>query len=124
MSDRVYSLDEYRKERRTSKHEELLAGQLRQAGITGWEREYRFDTTGRRWRFDFAFPEIKLAVEIEGLTADLTRGGHSTHAALRRDMEKGNAAVAQGWRVLRFEQATVDSGQALGMILTIVESHQ
>lgn len=120
MSDRVYSLDEYRKELRKSNHEELLAGHLRQAGIGGWEREYRFHPD-RRWRFDFAWPERKLAVEIEGLTGDLTKGGHSTHAALRRDMEKGNAAVALGWRVLRFEQTAVESGQALSMILTIVE---
>jgi hypothetical protein len=60
------------------------------------EREHRFDTGGRRWRFDFAWPAVKLAVEIEG------RGRHQSVVGYRADCEKYNAAVAQGWRVMRF----------------------
>jgi very-short-patch-repair endonuclease len=59
------------------------------------EREYRFHPT-RMWRFDFCWPQIKLAVEIEG------RGRHQTFAGFREDTCKYNEAVRLGWRVLRF----------------------
>ena len=58
-------------------------------------REYRFHDT-RRWRFDFAWPDIKLAVEIDG------RGRHQTVVGCRSDCEKANEAIRLGWRVLRF----------------------
>ncbi len=59
------------------------------------EREYLFHDE-RRWRFDFAWPSIKLAVEIDG------RGRHQTVAGVRGDCEKHNEAIRLGWRVLRF----------------------
>jgi very-short-patch-repair endonuclease len=58
-------------------------------------REYAFHPT-RRWRFDFASPLLKVAVEIEG------RGRHQTVAGVRADCEKYNSAAALGWRVFRF----------------------
>src|SRR5678815_1231604 len=62
------------------------------------QREYRFHDA-RKWRFDFAWPEIKLAVEIEG------QGRHQTFIGFRRDCDKYNEALALGWRVLRFPAA-------------------
>ncbi len=50
----------------------------------------------RGWRFDFAWPELKLAVELDG------RGRHQTVKGTRGDCEKLNAAVILGWRVLRY----------------------
>jgi hypothetical protein len=40
---------------------------LKAAGIPDPEREYRFDAK-RRWRFDFCWPEQRLASEVEGGT--------------------------------------------------------
>jgi very-short-patch-repair endonuclease len=61
-------------------------------------REHRFHPT-RRWRFDFAWVEQRLAIEIEG---GLWRGGrHQTATGYRADCEKYNAATLLGWRVLR-----------------------
>lgn len=57
------------------------------------ERECRFDAT-RKWRFDFAWPALKIAVEIQG------RGRHQTVIGERCDYEKHRAAVMQGWKVL------------------------
>lgn len=62
--------------------------------------EHKFHPT-RRWRFDFAWPNEKLAVEIEG------RGRHQTFIGFRNDCEKYNAALLLGWRVLRFPAADV-----------------
>lgn len=62
------------------------------------EREYKFHPE-RRWKFDFAWPDVKLAVEVEG------QGRHQTFIGFRRDCDKYNAALALGWRVLRFPAA-------------------
>jgi very-short-patch-repair endonuclease len=52
------------------------------------------------WRFDFAIPELKIAIEIDG--GVWSGGRHSGGAGQIRDMEKGNAAVMLGWRVLHY----------------------
>ena len=63
------------------------------------EREYRFHPT-RRWRFDFAWPELKVAVEIDGGT--WMGGRHSRGGGQAKSHDKQNAAVCRGWKVLRF----------------------
>ena len=72
------------------------------------EREYRFDKV-RKWRFDFAFPTQKIAVEIEGGTFGKSR--HTTGTGYSADCEKYNAAALLGWRVFRFtgKMITVDN---------------
>ena len=60
-------------------------------------REFRFHAT-RKWRFDFAWPEQKVAVEIEGLGG----GRHQRRGGFIKDAEKYNAAQVAGWRVLRY----------------------
>jgi very-short-patch-repair endonuclease len=75
--------------------------------------EYRFDEV-RKFRFDFAWPDRKFAVELEG--AIWSNGAHSTPMGILRDMDKGNLAVMLGWSVLRFSPAQVKSGEAIGMV--------
>lgn len=71
--------------------------------------EYRFHPT-RQWRIDFAWPALKLAVEIEG--GVWTRGRHTRGAGVVADMEKYNALSLAGWRLLRFDGSAVRSGEA------------
>ena len=59
--------------------------------------EYRFHDT-RKWRFDLAWPDSKLAVEVQG--AIFTGGRHVRGAALVKEHEKLNAAAVLGWRVM------------------------
>lgn len=76
--------------------EEYLARSLAETrGLPVFVRELRFHDE-RRWRFDFAFPEQRVAVEIDG------RGRHQTVDGVRKDCEKMNEAARLGWRVLRF----------------------
>jgi len=71
--------------------------------------EYRFDPA-RRWRFDFAWPARKLAVEVEGgIWVD---GRHGRGAGMEKDMEKYNRATVLGWAVLRFSPGGVKNGNA------------
>ncbi len=62
-------------------------------------REYPFHPD-RRWRFDYAWPKRMLAVECEG--GAWTQGRHTRGEGFIADMEKYNAAVQLGWRLLRF----------------------
>jgi len=61
-------------------------------------RQHRF--CERKWAFDFAWPEDKLAVEIMGGSWSL--GGHNRALQQAKDYEKLNEAVRLGWRVLLF----------------------
>jgi len=78
-----------------------------------WEEEYRFHET-RRWRFDFAWPEIKLAAEVEGGT--WAGGRHVRGKGFESDCEKYNEAALLGWTVLRFTASMVDDGMAVGFL--------
>ena len=98
--------------------EDLFLHQLKTHQLPQPEREYRFHTI-RRWRFDFAWPERRLAVEIEGGTWIKSR--HTTGTGFHNDCEKYNAAALLGWTVLRFDGAMVRSGQALTVVREALE---
>jgi very-short-patch-repair endonuclease len=87
---------------------ELLAIHAAELGLTPTP-EHRF-APPRRWRFDLAFPDHMLAVEIEG--GAWTGGRHTRGAGFISDMEKYNAAVLRGWRLLRFTPSQVFDGTA------------
>ncbi len=69
-----------------------------QAGIGQPEAEYQFHPK-RRWRFDHAWVEYKIALEIDG--GAWSNGRHTRGKGFLGDMEKLNEAVISGWRVLR-----------------------
>lgn len=56
----------------------------------------------RKWRFDFAWIEQRVAVELQGGTFMPGKSGHTSGRGIQRDCEKGNAATLLGWRVLQF----------------------
>ena len=62
-------------------------------------KEHVFHWT-RKWRFDYAIPELKVAVEIDG--AVWNYGRHNRPEGYINDMEKLNTAASMGWLVLRF----------------------
>lgn len=98
--------------------EEAFALHCRHYGLKP-EREHRFHPT-RQWRFDFAFPDRKCAVEIEG--GVWTNGRHSRGSGAIGDMEKYNAAAALGWFVFRFDGGAVKKGEAIKFMLGVLES--
>lgn len=66
--------------------------------------EYKFHPA-RKWRFDFAFVNEKLAVEVQG--GIYTGGRHTRGAALKKEWEKLNLAAIMGWRILYCEPREV-----------------
>lgn len=65
----------------------------------GWVAEHRFKPP-RRWRFDYANERLMLAIEVEG--GIFSRGRHVRGVGYIKDMEKYNAAILLGWRLLRY----------------------
>lgn len=82
------------------------------------EREFKF-CEGRKWSFDFAFPEPMIAIEIEGGTA-FGKSRHSRGEGFNNDCRKYNAATYLGWRVYRFSTAMVLSGEAIDLLLSSI----
>jgi len=77
-------------------------------------REYQ-GIQGRRFRFDFAWPTLKLAAECEGgIWMRRTKAhSHSSPLGISRDVEKYNLATIQGWRVIRATSTQIRDGQAI-----------
>lgn len=71
---------------------------LKDAGLPEPEMEFKF-APSRRFRFDFAFPQFRLAVEKEG--GVYTRQAHGSVSGVLRDLEKYSLAAVMGWRVIR-----------------------
>jgi len=113
-----------------------FADVLEREKLPTWEPEYRF--CERMWRFDFAWPAFRIAMEIEGGVhgrlivvgvgverrknenvpiAPGTRirvgGRHQSGPGFEADIEKYNRAALLGWLVLRATTAQVKTGYAL-----------
>lgn len=97
--------------------EAMLYLQLRALQIVLPEREYAFHPV-RRWRFDFAWPELRLAVEVEG--GVYSRGRHNRPQGFIGDTEKYNAAAEAGWTVLRYTGTSIRSGKAVEQVQTMI----
>ncbi len=76
-------------------------------------REYRFHPK-RMWRFDYAIPEHRIALEVEG--GVWTRGRHTRPQGFLGDVEKYNAAALLGWRVFRTTPSELYSRATIGML--------
>ena len=61
-------------------------------------KEHRFYQP-RMWRFDYAIPQYKIALEVEG--GVYTQGRHVRPLGFLGDIEKYNTATLLGWRVFR-----------------------
>ena len=61
-------------------------------------KEYKFNPE-RKWRFDYAVPEYRIALEVEG--GVWTSGRHTRPQGFLGDIEKYNTATLMGWRVFR-----------------------
>lgn len=87
---------------------------LRSERLPKPETEYLFDPT-RRWKFDFAWPVERVAVEIHGgvykndKQDSSKRGRHTRGKGFINDREKMNEAQLQGWIVLEICSDTIDA---------------
>jgi very-short-patch-repair endonuclease len=67
--------------------------------------ELRFHP-GRRWRFDFANADARVAIELEG--GVWSGGRHTRGSGFVADCEKYNAAALYGWTVFRLTRQQIN----------------
>ena len=68
----------------------------------------------RKWRFDYAIPELKIAIENEG--GVWSGGRHTRPAGFLNDISKYNEAALLGWRVFRVTPDTLLKTATIEMI--------
>jgi very-short-patch-repair endonuclease len=113
-----------------------IEAQLEAAHLPAFETEWQF--CERRWRFDYAWPFFRLALEIEGgahgrlivINSGYERrkgrsipippgtrirvgGRHQTGPGMENDIEKYNRAAILGWLVLRATTRQIRDGEAI-----------
>lgn len=93
---------------------------LLQHDLKGLEivKEHRF-CPSRRWRFDYAIIDLKIAVEVDG--AVWVGGRHNRAAGYVADMEKLNIAASMGWLVLRITTDDRFCTKTMNLIKSTVE---
>jgi hypothetical protein len=105
-----------------SKAEDDLAQEIRRLRLPKPEREHHFaKADGRRWRFDFAWPERKVACEVEG--GVFVGGYHNRGVGYTLNCEKYNEAAVRGWLVLRVTPAQIRDGSAIYWIKEAFNAH-
>jgi hypothetical protein len=100
--------------------EDLLIFKIEEAKLPAPKRNYIFHHV-RKWELDLAFPELKLAVEVEG--AVWTRGRHTRGGGFIEDCDKYNEAAFLGWRVLRVTRFHIENGKAIEWIRRALEQY-
>lgn len=102
-----------------------ITAYCRAQGYPEPEAEHRF-ARPRLYKFDYAWPDESLAMEIEGgiygkgkpcpACGRKSAAGHTGISRLKSDMEKYNLAAFLGWRLVRCRPEQVESGEVFGML--------
>jgi len=71
--------------------EKVFENALKQHKIKGWKYNYKNSV----YLYDFAFPELKIDVEIDGDT-------HKQPKVIEKDKRRDEFSKSRGWLVLRF----------------------
>ena len=117
-----------------SELEDGLESQLKALKVPEYEREYRFGAhhvgMGKNlrarligaglkdWRFDFAFVDLNLAVEVEG--GSWSSGRHTRGKGFEDDCIKYGKAMELGWNVYRCTSGMIKSGAAATSIVKLI----
>lgn len=76
--------------------EKIFEDTLNKLGIIGWVYNYQNSI----YQYDFAFPNLKIDVEIDGKT-------HLLEHVKLIDKERDEFSISNGWRVIRFDAKSV-----------------
>jgi len=91
----------------------IVRAYFRGEGIPPFVTEHVFHPD-RKWRFDFAWLDSRVALEVEG--GRWVGGGHNRGKGFSKDVEKYNQAQLLGWRVFRCEPSKLCMSETVQMI--------
>lgn len=86
---------------------QIIAALCHANGLPKPTFEFYFHPT-RKWRFDCALVDAKIAIEVEG--GAFTEGRHTRGAGYVNDLKKYNEATIYGWRLLRYTPQQIKNG--------------
>jgi very-short-patch-repair endonuclease len=95
-----------------SKLEEILNLQIFENRLPEPTTQFKF-LNNRKFKADFAWPNYKIIVEVEGGTWLGSKGGHTNGKGYENNCEKYNLATFEGWKVYRFTGKMVKSRKAI-----------
>jgi very-short-patch-repair endonuclease len=98
-----------------------LKKQIKPLADADIEQEFMFHPT-RKWRFDYAIPSLKVALEVDG--GVWVYGRHNRAKSYIADLEKLNAAASMGWLVLRIVREECFLQKTLNLIKNTVLCRQ
>ena len=79
-------------------------------------KQYRLpELPERKFAWDFAWPEHRLLLDVQGGTW-MPKGGHNTGGAIERDCEKMVLGTLNGYRVMFVTALQVKDGRAVQWI--------
>ena len=99
-------------------NQDIVSAYFKQCGLPAPVFELRFHSV-RRWRFDLAFPDQKVALEVQG--GIFTGGRHNRGAAMLKEWVKLNTAAAMGWRLLYCQPKDLCMSQTVDIIREALE---
>lgn len=85
----------------------ILIAECRTHHLPAPIEEHKFHPS-RKWRFDLAFPQPMIAIEIHG--GIWSGGRHTRGMGFENDREKMNEAQIMGWTVLEYSTGQVMDG--------------
>ena len=119
-----------------SQLEQLFNFQLKAPGFINYCSEYPVsrDVVGNQrgvrerlkksglndWRLDFAWPDHKLGIEIQGGTWS-KKSAHSSGVGIQRDCTKSQQCAGMGWQVVPVTGDDVRKGRAIAFILKMFD---
>lgn len=83
-----------------------------------WVTEYRFHPE-RKFRLDWAYPGIRMGVELDGMLPSGV-ASHQTIKGATRDREKDMYALASRWIVARVTTGQVLEGKIFTLLAQII----
>lgn len=101
--------------------EDELEYMIKAENLPDPQREFRF-CRDRKFRFDFAWPILRIAVEVQGGLWII--GRHNRPASMEKEYEKLNLATLYGWRVFLFTPRMIHSGEALDLLKQVIYKKQ
>lgn len=85
--------------------------------------EYFF-TTERQFRLDYAIPEYKIGIEVDGGIWAKGKSGHSSGTGITRDMEKANLLNVNGWTLIRRTPDQLLTNETIELIKKAINGRQ
>lgn len=106
-------------------YKQAFLSQLQIAGVEVPVPEFAFAAPERRWRFDFAYLDLKIAIEYQGgVFFQGAHTGHTSTKGITKDFEKFTEASLRGWMLILIDAGSVRSGKALEWVERAIKARK